>query len=714
MEERSKRKRRFMYYAMSRGGASSDPAPADFTVTNDAELTAAISSATNGQIIELTDTGTFTARASLNSKTGVTLRGETSRGPLLEAGITAISTTNCTIKDLRIRRLAPDTNANYGSDYVIDTGSSSGLTIENCEIYSNTMSTITMQYGTSAGTYLQCYSGIGEVGLLRSTNITIRNNTIHDCAVGSILTLSGANNYVEGNLYEDIYRTIADHDGEAGAYLYFRNNDCIGIWASDTDTGAPHTSTFAIANNSSPVAQWGACVTGNKFISDPSRRFAVFGTYGQGSGPKFNGSTVLLYTNCIFAYNIVAAEISFGLEISFGDNFQVHNNTIVKDMFSPTGSTASFNHHDVGPGSSCCKNIFTLMDVGTDAGLYTDEAGSHADWYANSYDNFTARPNGLFSTVTGDVICYDQVFAGPTYTGLTLANIVDRLTPKAGSIVESKGMGAIGTGYDWTTRANVATPSYTKPKTTNATGVTPALTQFDGTNDWLQMNVTAPFLDFSNNTAVTMAIYNTFDAADTVNSYFAQSVTADYSIRKLPTSSKNAIRIDIKNSAGATILQLQTSFKFMAADGSNEAKRLFLITFNAATGEFYLMRGKEIDPFPNIVLQKTGTLSLARTAHGIMGQSDTSPPTGSGLTNGRFGLFYMTDAFIDLSVAANHNGIAATDGKPADWGANGSNVTGTQPRGFVKGDATALNAGGGINLGSSPDKWIMTGAVVDA
>jgi hypothetical protein len=97
-----------------------------------------------------------------------------------------------------------------------------------------------------------------------------------------------------------------------------------------------------------------------------------------------------------------------------------------------------------------------------------------------------------------------------------------------------------------------------------------------------------------------------------------------------------------------------------------------------------------------------------------MGQNDVTPPTGTGLVNGRLGLYYYTDEFVNLAVAANHNSIVATDGTPADWGSNGSNVTGTQPRGFVKGNAAALNSGSGINLGSSPDKWVMTGAVVDA
>jgi len=126
------------------------------------------------------------------------------------------------------------------------------------------------------------------------------------------------------------------------------------------------------------------------------------------------------------------------------------------------------------------------------------------------------------------------------------------------------------------------------------------------------------------------------------------------------------------------------------------------------------MRGKEIDPFPNVTTLKPDDYANTRTQHAIMGQNDVSPPTGTGLINGRLGLFYMTDEFIDLGVAANHDDIVATDGTPTDWGAGGANVTGTQPRGFVKGDAAALNSGSGINLGSSPDKWVMTGAVVDA
>lgn len=44
---------------------------------------------------------------------------------------------------------------------------------------------------------------------------------------------------------------------------------------------------------------------------------------------------------------------------------------------------------------------------------------------------------------------------------------------------------------------------------------------------------------------------------------------------------------------------------------------------------------------------------------------------------------------------------------------SGSLFTGTQPRGYVKGNAAALSVGGGINLGSSAQKWVLTGTITD-
>jgi hypothetical protein len=419
---------------------------------------------------------------------------------------------------------------------------------------------------------------------------------------------------------------------------------------------------------------------------------------------------------------VVTAQDGIGLEVSLG-NFGVFYNTVVKDNVTASALIPALSYHDIGATSYCAKNVFCNFLVGTHASTVGGPNGINADWYTNSWDNIVMRPDALGGTVAGDLNCYDFHMTGPTFSGYTVANIIGTFTPKVGSYIATDGIGAVGTGYDWTARSYSGIPTFTKPKTSNASGTTPALTQFDGTNDWLQMNVTAPYLDVTNRRTLTMAFHATADNADTVDCYYSESNGADFTIRRLPASSRNIIRYRFKDNANALICEVESSgsgtgftdgFGQRAADGSDVAKRLWVFSVNLTTGRYFIMRGKELDPFPLVTSLRPVDYANNRTGHAIMGQSDLTPPTGTGLVNGRLGLYYYTDEFVNLSTAANHNNIVATDGTPADWGSNGSNFTGTQPRGYVYGDATAINAGGGVNNGSSPDKWIINGSVTNA
>lgn len=724
MQELSRRKKRYLYYlavASGRGGGSG-VTPADRYVTNDAELAAAIAEAPGTTwIIELADSGTFTSQANINSKTAITLRGETYGVPHLTAGLTATSSVNCKVLGLKITRTAPNNTSLYKTGGVVEVATSSGIEIAYCEISSNPLSGITMQDGSSGSLYFQGYRGINGTNV---ASFNFHHNNVHDTYRGhSIEVAASSTGYIEYNTITDCYQNPAEMGALLNGTIYFRHNDFIGTWARSSDSGSPHTSTlgFSLANAGTFI------VIGNKLIGAPQRRFAVHGTYADSSGPKFNDTTSptnsMHYTNCVFGWNIIACEDSIGLEISLGSGFNVFYNTVVKDMTSGTANVPSMVYHDVGSGSQCCKNVFLTQGVGSHAATDGGPNGIHADWYTNSYDNIVVRPNGLGGTVTGDLNCYDFHFTGPTFTDLTVANIVGIFTPKVGSYLTTDGIGAVGTGYDWSARSYSGLPSFTKPKTSNASGTLPALTQFDGTNDWLQMSATAPFLDMANRRTLTQAFYATADNADTVDCYYSESSTTDFTIRRLGSTSNNSVRFRFKNTAGTAICEITSSgsntgftdgFGQRSADGATAAKRLWLFTVNLTTGRYFIMRGKELDPFPQVATLKPDDWANTRTGHAIMGQNDTTPPAGTGLVNGRLGLFYMTDEFVNLAVAANHNNIVATDGTPTDWGSGGANLTGTQPRGFVKGDAAALNAGGGINLGSSPDKWIMTGAVVDA
>jgi hypothetical protein len=629
------------------------------------------------------------------------------------------SSTNCKLLGLKITRTAPNNTASYSSAGVVEWTGSTGAELAYNDISSNPLSGITMQDGSSGSLFFQGYRGINGT----ASSFNVHHNTIHDCYRGmSVIAGTGTTCYIENNYFYDHYQNPCEMAGQAGSTVYFRHNDFIGTWALSTDAGSPHSSVLGF----SATAAWTPIVVGNKLIAGVDRRFAAHGTYAAASGPKFNDTTsptnAMHYKNGIFAWNIVTAQDGIGLEVSLG-NFGIFYNTIVKDNLVAGALSPGLNYHDIDANSYCSKNVFTTMGVGTHSATVGGPNGINAAWYTDSWDNVPMRPNGLSGTVTGDMNCYDQHFTGPTFSGYTIAAIVDTFTPLPGSYLASDDIGAVGTGYDWTTRSYSGLPTLTKPKTSNASGTTPALTQFDGTNDWLQMNVTAPFLDLANRRTLTQAFYATADNADTVDCYYSESNSTDFTVRRLPASSQNKIRFRFKNNAGTAICEIDSSgsgtgftdgFGQRAADGSDAAKRLWVFSVNLTTGRFFIMRGKELDPFPGITALKADDYANTRTQVALMGQNDVTPPTGTGLVNGRLGLFYYTDEFVNLAVAANHNNIVATDGTPADWGSNGSNFTGTQPRGFVKGNAAALNDAGGINLGSSPDEWVMTGAVVDA
>lgn len=698
----------------------SGPPPADYFVTTDAELVTAVAAATSGQIIELADSGTFTAQANINGKTGITLRGETYGVPHLTAGLTATSSTGCKVLGLKITRTAPNNTASYSNLGVVEIGSSSGIEIGYCTIQSNDLDAITMQDGSSGSLYFQGYRGISgsTVG-----SFNIHHNDIGDCYRGiSVIATTGTTNYIEYNTGLDFYQNPCETAAGAGATIYIRHNSWAGIWANVADSGAPHSSVMGF----SAQAAWTPIVIGNILLASTWRRFnstgSAAGTWGTGSGPKFNDTTsptnAMHYTNAVFGWNICAVDDSIGFEPSLG-NFAVFYNTIVKDMTSGVPATApAMNFHDIGAGSYCCKNVVINQLAGSHAGSLGGPNGIHDDWYTKSWDNIVLRPNGLAGTSTGDLNSYSFHFDGPTFTDLTVSNIVTAFTPKVGSYLTSEGIGAVGTGYDWTARSYSSLPTFTKPKTSNATGTTPALTQFDGTNDWMQVAGTAPVIDMTNRRALTIALYASWDGVDTGTGSYTDSSGTDYAIVRKPTSGLHKMEVRYKNTAGAVICEIDSNGNSSVLTNgfgqrSTDGVQLWVFTLNQTTGRFFLMRGKEIDPFPIVTTFKDDNMANTRTSFGIMGQNDLSPPTGTGLVNGRFGRMLITDEFIDLSVAANHDSIVATDGTPADWGSNGSNLTGTQPRFYVYGDAASLNAGG-LNYGSSTDTTTMTGSVTNA
>lgn len=112
------------------GGAT----PADHVVTNDAEFSTALTAATTGQIIELSDTGTFTTLDIIAKDGGastITIRGETTGVPVVNH-INLRASPNIVVQGLKVR--PNSTVPTSRTDLVLLSGDCDGVIIENCDI----------------------------------------------------------------------------------------------------------------------------------------------------------------------------------------------------------------------------------------------------------------------------------------------------------------------------------------------------------------------------------------------------------------------------------------------------------------------------------------------------------------------------------------------------------------------------------------------------
>lgn len=269
MEEWSKRKRRLLYYAMTRGGGGSTPvAPADFLVTNDAEFATANTTATAGQIIQLQDSGTFTA-LTLTNATGVTVRGQTSQVPVVRS-LTINGAQNATVTGLKIQA----NSVPASSPKLIDLrGNLTGLVIDNCYIrggnpwnsYADFDPTVTdtarmgvnPTWGATNPYATDLWYGIGSGGsgaTLPSGSITIRNNTLLDLgggikwAVGT--TASGTlkiNGNTIGRCYQDQISLIFGATSAEVTGIEICGNDLYDAFAQPQDNTNPHGDAIQIS-----------------------------------------------------------------------------------------------------------------------------------------------------------------------------------------------------------------------------------------------------------------------------------------------------------------------------------------------------------------------------------------------------------------------------------------------------------------------------------
>lgn len=630
-----------------------------------------------------TGNGTRLALTSLAPTSVFTIAAYTSRGVTFP-GVDFTGSSKFTLDGLVLDRSWQSGDGTASG--VIHLGNTSDITINDCEICSSRLVSIpTLQLN------IECLSGT-RVTTGTSNNLTITECYIHDCNFG--LVTKGDTVTISDNLIEDCYINFCETTNPSN--FTFTNNRACGIWANSSDTGSPHSSVLGFS-----AAQLGSniLIQGN-FLLAGTNRFDQRGDKGgQGSGPKFNDTTAnqMFYDNVDVSFNAFGVKDSLGLEISLGQNFNIHHNLVFIDEATWSAASPALNYHDIGANSKAWCNIFVAQAAGTNAGN-----GIHADWYEDSYGNVVAKP--VQAAAAGYVLTYAEIFDGPSFSNLGVDDVEAAFTPQVGSplLAMPIKVGPFGTGYYNFTTGVANSPAYAKPVTTTANGTTLTTVTFNGSTYMRATDASDPLLGFVDTDELTIAFGLALDATeDGVDNYVCGSAGDNLSVRKLST---NKIRVKLENVAGATIVEVDSSLTATSADGA----KVWVISLKLSTYELCIMKGTILDGLPNITTWTGAAHDINRNTMDFMAS------VGSGIIKGSVTFFYMSDRFVDLNVVSNLDDIIALDGKPGNYGSDGSGLDGTIPRVYLTGNAAAWNSGSGLNLasGTAAHKFFVTGGTV--
>lgn len=286
------------------------PTPADFLVTSDAEFATANTNATAGQIIQLQDSGTFTA-LTLTNATGVTVRGQTAGVPTLRS-LTINQARGAKVTGLKVQA----NSAPSSSPKLVDIlGNCDGLDIDGNDIRGGNpwnsyadfdpSVTDTSRMGSSGTGWsptapynTDLWYGIGSSGsgaTLPSGSITIRNNVITDVGAGIKFgwgsSAAGAikiNGNRVGRVYADIISIVIPNTGAEITGIEVCGNELFDAFSQPQDNGNPHTDAIQISVTSTyafPLV--GVLIAGNILWYTPSTRGEPQRIFSNGFEPGY-------------------------------------------------------------------------------------------------------------------------------------------------------------------------------------------------------------------------------------------------------------------------------------------------------------------------------------------------------------------------------------------------------------------------------------------
>jgi len=422
------------------------PASADFLVTNDAEFATANTNATAGQIIQLQDSGTFTA-LTLTNATGVTVRGQTSQVPVLRS-LTINGAQNATVTGLKIQANSVPSL----SPKLIDLrGNLSGLVIENCYIRGgnpwnsfsdfDVTTTDTSRMGTNgAWSATNPYSeelwyGIGAAGSganAPSGSFTIRNNTVLDVASGIKFGLGNTapiNAKINGNrvgrCYTDLISMIIGSTTGVINGLEVCGNELFDSFSQSEDNLNPHSDAIQITIVSAytnPIPN--ILIAGNIYWHTPGGR----------------GSAQRIFTNGYYAgYPLVAPIIVDNVFLS-----RMSSHGITLESGSPEGVAWGYIRRNImlaNPVNNVTNNnesyTNTLTGSGPSVPLAASIGVSNSASYGNAPNYIALNTSEAFQAYSTDRLVGNITTTGPATTATAYQTWLDTDTIGEWSAVTS-------------------------------------------------------------------------------------------------------------------------------------------------------------------------------------------------------------------------------------------------------------------------------------
>jgi hypothetical protein len=315
---------------------------------------------------------------------------------------------------------------------------------------------------------------------------------------------------------------------------------------------------------------------------------------------------------------------------------------------------------------------------------------------------------------TNSPLQHANIFDGPTFTNLTIEQVITAYATKAGTYPATAATGEMGWDADSYVigDGDTSTPTFSAPRPTGGTRVDYTHTVWDGTNDFATIvsgavgggagDVGVFAFEISNYAVVAGVPRSLMTAAGSDINIFMTSYQQNIEGVGTVTRNNSLLRLNFNTPAGVDVLNAdlyEVTERFASTDRIRIA-----FSFDLSAGRFtYAING-----VPQ-TLDGPDTTFVAGTfgddATGVRFCCGTSGASSSSKWLGNLGLAYYDDRFVDLNTVDGLNELFTAGG-----GFRAFSDTG---RAYYYGTAAELADVAGVNHGSA-QKFVLTGSLTDA